>query len=294
MACRDYNECLKFIKNKGWGASDNANDIDKILAFEMQKTKNFIYPMVSDINSFNVILYPIDYNNLKAAIKSTVIMNNTSNLFLSGGSIDYQVMLKAVKEGNFNVLPEHMKNVAQKAFNILLHTSDSQASDSVIDKALLDAMMGLKKESSIDLIKKYAELFVASANIKIAIRGQMVAKDITFFKKAMSECDSLDIDALIKAATKSSDAIFEYLQTTKYSEAIPFLKKSVAEFEKWYDNKVVECIQLEKSNYFTIAPILAYVLARENEIKVVRIIFSGKLNKINDDIIKERLRYLYA
>lgn len=40
-------------------------------------------------------------------------------------------------------------------------------------------------------------------------------------------------------------------------------------------------------------PIIAYIFAKENEIKAVRIILTGKKNGVDPDIIKERLRERY-
>lgn len=39
---------------------------------------------------------------------------------------------------------------------------------------------------------------------------------------------------------------------------------------------------------------MAYSIARQNEINTVRIILSGKLNNIDDNIIRERLRAMYV
>jgi len=41
-------------------------------------------------------------------------------------------------------------------------------------------------------------------------------------------------------------------------------------------------------------PMVAYIYARETEVKTVRIIMSGKINGIEADIIKERLRDAYV
>ena len=40
--------------------------------------------------------------------------------------------------------------------------------------------------------------------------------------------------------------------------------------------------------------VIAYVIARQNEIKTVRIILSGKLNDLPDDSIRERVREMYV
>jgi len=41
-------------------------------------------------------------------------------------------------------------------------------------------------------------------------------------------------------------------------------------------------------------PIIAYIIAKETEIKIIRIILAGKLNKVDSNIIRERLRDIYA
>ena len=40
--------------------------------------------------------------------------------------------------------------------------------------------------------------------------------------------------------------------------------------------------------------VIAYVIARQNEIKTVRIILSGKQNELPDDSIRERVRKMYV
>jgi V/A-type H+-transporting ATPase subunit C len=43
-----------------------------------------------------------------------------------------------------------------------------------------------------------------------------------------------------------------------------------------------------------VSPLAAYILARENEIKTVRILLSGKLNDLPENSIRERLRDMYV
>ena len=45
---------------------------------------------------------------------------------------------------------------------------------------------------------------------------------------------------------------------------------------------------------FGISPLIAYILARETEIKAVRIILSGKHNNLPQETIRERLREMYV
>jgi V/A-type H+-transporting ATPase subunit C len=65
-------------------------------------------------------------------------------------------------------------------------------------------------------------------------------------------------------------------------------------FEIWCENLLIKKIQPQKYNQFTIGPLAAYLIARENEIKTVRMILQGKLNQLPEEAIRERLRIMYV
>ena len=52
-----------------------------------------------------------------------------------------------------------------------------------------------------------------------------------------------------------------------YAEAAEALKESPSAFERWCDNRIIETIQPQKTNPFSVGPLVAYVIARQNEIK---------------------------
>jgi V/A-type H+-transporting ATPase subunit C len=83
------------------------------------------------------------------------------------------------------------------------------------------------------------------------------------------------------------EAIYDYLETTVYSDAIEAIKESPTAFDRWCDDRIIELIKPQKYNSFTISPLLAFVLAKEMEIKSVRIILSGKLNELADESVRE-------
>ena len=68
----------------------------------------------------------------------------------------------------------------------------------------------------------------------------------------------------------------------------------MSEFERWCDNQVIEAMKPQKHNPFSVGPLVAYALARENEIKTVRIILSGKRTGMPEASIRERVREMYV
>jgi V/A-type H+-transporting ATPase subunit C len=294
MACKTHESCLQFLQEKGWGDTDTPLDAEKILTREREKTWEVIRELVTDMSVFDVLDFPNVFHNLKAAIKQVCTEEETPGIFYKDTVPSAEEILEAVKERDFSRLPDYMAGAAAEAFETLLHTRDGQLCDVIIDRAALEAIRAAGKASKAEIIRNYAESSVAIADIKIAVRSQKTAKSMEFMKRAMAECDTLSVDALAHAALNSMEAIREYLAGTDYAEGADALAESPSAFERWCDNMIIKTIRPQKYNSFSVGPVVAYALARENEIKTVRIILSGKLNGLSDDSIRERIREMYV
>lgn len=187
-----------------------------------------------------------------------------------------------------------MRAPAEEAYTALSQTRDGQLCDIVIDRAALEAIERAGRESDSELIAKYAELTVAAADIKTAVRCQKTGKSLEFIRRALAPCRSLDVYQLARAAADSLEAVSDYLSTTDYAAAVSALEQSPSAFERWCDNVIIESIRPQQFQAFGIGPLAAYILGRENEIKCVRIILSGKLNDLPEASIRERIREMYV
>ncbi len=293
LACKTYEECLHILADRGWdtGTSGGA---EGMLAAERDKTWSLIAELAGDTSEFNVFLYTNDFHNLKAAIKQVCMQTEVPHIFFSHGTVAPNTILKAVQEHDFSRLPKRMQAAGQEAFDTLLHTHDGQRCDVIIDRAALESVYAAGKESENEVIREYAELTVAEADIRIAVRAARTGKKLEFLERALAPCHTLDVKRLAHAAVSGINSICDYLTATSYDSAVPALKESLSAFERWCDNLLIRRIRPQKYNPFTVAPLAAYLLARENEIKIVRIILSGKLNQLSDVSVRERVRETYV
>ena len=295
LAAGSYAECLRLLSDHGWG-NDGTIAPEMLLSAERDKTWEFIGELVKDMSVFDVFLYANDYHNLKASIKEVCTNTTHAGIYFEKGqcTIDPLLIQKAIREHDYQLLPEHMQTVAKAAADTLLHTGDGQLCDIMIDRAALTTIYKSGRKSGNEILDLYGELTVASADIKTAIRACKTGKDIHFLTRALAPCDSLDIKQLSAAAVESLDAVYAYLERTVYADAVPEIKKSPSAFERWCDNKVIRSIRPQIHNSSSIGPLAAYILARENEIKSVRIILSGKRNHLSEESVRERVREMYV
>lgn len=296
LACDTEQQCLQLIQEKGWGDADTPLNAEAILSREQEKIWETIRELGVDMSVFDVLSYPNLFHNLKAAVKDVCTQEDgrTMNIYYEDTAIPADEMLEIIRSKDFSRLPENMAAAARDAYETLLHTRDGQLCDVIIDKAALEAIYEAGKAAKDSIIRDYAESVVAVADIKIAVRAQKTAKSIDFMKRAMAPCQSLNVDQLARAAVSGMDAITEYLAGTAYAEGAAAIAQSPSAFERWCDNRMMETMQSQKYEAFSVGPLVAYILARENEIKTVRIILSGKQNGFSNDSIRERVREMYV
>ena len=195
---------------------------------------------------------------------------------------------------DYKALPENMRSAAATAMDVMLQTRDGQKCDIIVDRACLDAICAAGKRSKHALLRDYAESTVAVSDIKIAVRALRTGKSIGFLKDALAPCGSVDVRLLAIAASENEEALMSYLETHGFREGADALKESPSAFERWCDNRLIETIRPQKMNSVSMGPIIAYYLARQNEIRTVRIILTAKANDFPEEAIRERVREMYV
>lgn len=293
MACKTYEECMHFLEDKGWGDGSGKQDADTMLSEERKKIWETVEELGISMDEFAVISFPNAFHNLKTAIKETLTDQQRDDFFYENTVPTKEELREIVKAKDFGRLPKNMEEGARDAYETLMHTNDGQLCDVIIDRACLEAILEAS-ESADSVMTDYAQTVVAVANIKIAVRCQKTRKSFDFMMRALTNCRGMQTEALAKAALGGFDSLCAYLESSGYTAASEALKISPSAFERWCDNYLIEMFQPQKFEAFTIGPVVAYIIARENEIKTVGIILSGKRNGLPDAFITERIREMYV
>ena len=294
-AAASEQDCLRILNEKGWGGSGVSTE--EMFAAENRKTWAFIreiLPKEGQMKVFDVFRLANDYHNLKAAVKEACIDGTHPGIYGEDGTVPASLIARALADSDYEHLPGHMQAVAQEAKELLLKTQDGQLCDITIDRAALTAIREAGIASKEKLLEEYGELTCATGDIKIAVRAQRTGKNKAFLDRALAPSRTIDIRELGDAAVMGFDAILACLSRSIYSDAVEELKKSLASFERWCDNRMIRQIRPEIHNPFGIGPLAAYILARDVEIKTVRIILAGKRNGLPDEMLRERVRETYV
>lgn len=297
LATRRYDDVRRQLAEHGW-LSPVSEDDDQQLQKLLVDSRELIDEVSPEPGLLDALILKNDYHNLKAALKCSFTGVSPEKYFIKPCLYDTDGLSSAVSERRYEDLPEHMREAAGKAHEVYTRTQDGQYADLIIDAAALAATRDAGILSDSPVIRLACELLCAAADVKTAIRAIRTKKDAHFLDTALCECATIDKSELKAASLNGEEALISYLSQTPYGGAAQTLKEngndSLSALEKWFDDYLIGQIQYVKSTFFGPDPLAAFYLAREIELRNIRILLSGKRHGVDDTVIRERMRRLYV
>lgn len=291
------------------------NDIDQLIAARSQAEMNallaskkntdtpqstltevweLIRNYAPDSDELKILLYKNDFHNLKAVIKAIIHNRDPKIYYIEPSNVALETLTEAIGKKEYELLPEHMQKTAEEAYELVTETLDGQLSDSLIDRSCLEAMQEDAEKFGGEFMQKYAELTTIAADIKTAYRCSLMKKQYPFILKAVCGTKELEKEAVARASAEGTDAVFSMLENSIYSDSAALLKESPAKFEKWCDDIIIDLAETARMQAFGIEPLAAYYIAKEAEIKDIRILTVCKESGTDNTAITERMRKLYV
>lgn len=289
----DYKTALTLLDGKGYDTSFGS-DYSAMLDGETEKTWSLIKSVAPNAEALDIFIVKNDFQNLKAVLKSEKTGEDAEKYLVSPSVIPKELLLKAVKERDFDSLPDFISDAAEKCLEVITKTENGQLCDIAADRACLEAMSGFAKSADNDIVAAYGDIFIKSAVLKTAYRAILTNKKRGFLEEALPDIPEIKKADLIDASLQGTDALYDFVSSRGLESFAEALKNSPSAFEKYCDDAVMENMKKAKYTAFGLGPIAAYIFARMTEIGCVRIILSAKFNGTSEETVRERMRELYV
>lgn len=253
-----------------------------------------IHDYAPDSRELEILLYKNDFHNLKAALKAMISGKEPQKYYIRPTNLDLNHLEQVLSAKEYDILPDFIRDTAEKAYELIVDTSDGQLVDSFIDTAALSAMQKSSADFGGDFIQKYAQLITVYADIKTAYRLSRMKKHRNFIENAICGSSELDRDSLVNETLGGTENLLNFLESTIYSEAAKLLRDSPAQFEKWCDDMIMELAETARMKSFGTEPLISYYIAAETEEKNLRIITVCRESGADRETITKRMRKLYV
>lgn len=286
----DISEIIAVLSQKGWQTGEDSTDLERLLNNELNSAWELVNELAPDSAELKTIVVKNDFHNLKVAVKALVSGVSPQEYFIYPTFVDTDNIIEALSDKDYDFLPVYLREVAEEAYNAITLTGDGQLAEVIIDRAALQAINDFAQTGKSEIVKSYADLMILASDIKIAFRGAAAGKKEQFFEQAICGNKHLNRDLLIKAAVRGTDEVLNFLTASGFADYTDALKTSLSAFEKLCDERQAALINEAALTSFGIDPVVAYYLAKENEIKNVRIILICKNMGADVATIAERVR----
>lgn len=287
-----YNDSISLLKR--------VEDYEAALSEELKKLYSLMYEVSPYKLIVDIMSLKYDYHNIKVLEKSKIINSDLSSLLIPLGTVDVDVLKTSIVTNDLRNLEPIMREAIKKTEIDFEETKDSQNIDIILDKYQYKDMLEKAKTCEVDFIEGYVRRVIDLTNIKTMLRVKSQDKDMKFLEKVIIEDGYISKAILLEGLSVSFEAFIKKVSKYGYDKVLNSvledfnLSKKYTSIEVHSDNYLMDYIKNAKRVNFGPEPIIAYTMARETELKIVRIILAGKLNKVDSNIIRERLRDIYA
>ncbi len=296
----DADAVRRLLEARGWLDAERAEETGEALDRKAQEAWQLLRAVAPDIRELDFLIIRHDFHNMKAALKSFVYTRTSGRedrdaiRFMLPSVLDPQEIRRAVYGQEARDLPEFARDAIRDTYDVLVRTMDGQLADIRLDALALDRSMELASATGSVFLRELAELQCAAADMKTALRAARTGRDEAFLETALSRAGMLDRPAIIRAAADGEQALLAHFSSTRFGEAADSYRISPAAFEKWWDDRVMAHAQKAKYISLGVAPLAAYHIAADTEIRSVRMILASKRGGFPPEILKERLRMAYV
>ena len=153
----------------------------------------------------------------------------------------------------------------------------------------------ISRDLDIDMIlEALRDLPIDVANIKSLVRINRMGRSKDFLRECLIEGGLVETGLLLDLHGEEPSVVADSLRYTAYARLAEEGLKTGSRFELLADNFTMASLRSAMHKAFGPEPVIGYILAKETEIRNLRVILTGKINGLPAGAIRERLRDTYV
>lgn len=275
-------------------------DYELFLSQELKNLYQLMYEITPDNKIIDLFSLRYDYHNIKVFLKGKFSGKDFDNMIIDVGTIPAAKLSNYIKNDDYRDINPLLRKAIEDVNRDYEETKDSQKIDLILDKYLYKDMLKRAEELSNEFLIKITKINIDLINIKTFFRVKKQRKGRDFLKEALLYGGRIDNDNFLNSLNDSADNFVNRLSYTDYYKIMRIgledydKTENFTSFERLADDFLMDIMKDTKLVSFGVEPLIAYIIAKETEIKLLRIIIVGKQNNIPSEVIGERLRDSYV
>jgi V/A-type H+-transporting ATPase subunit C len=288
---------------------ENQADFQKVIDEGLLEIVEILKKVTPEKRILYILWFHYDFHNIKTMVKALLSgkpYEEIEPLLNRLGAIPLEALKKFIFEKE-NVLfglegeqTEHyIKKKIRKVQELFEKEKNPQIIDLYLDQKLMKVIHGIAQDSQNQFLIEYIKKYIDLNNIRLMFRMKSQEKPAHLFKIALLWNGNIPATRFKDAFRSKLSELPDIMKLTAYAKIVETgykhfeNEKTFIYLEREIENYLTEFIKKAKLIPFGPEALIAYFLAKKNNALIIRMIMVNKLNNVDPEEIRTRLRTLY-
>ncbi len=233
-----------------------------------------------------------DFANLRLAARRAATKKSIGGDYSGEGNFPAEQFAEVFESERYELLPDYMAEASQRAILAYYHDKDIRRIDYAIDAAQTEFNLTTAKKLNSDFLLGLFRIQTDLSNIRTMLRLRLTESEE---RNVFLPGGYVERDRLLRGVETGSESLGALFFATLYFEVVQagsaYLgsEKSFLKIEQQCEEYLDGYLKLTIGIVAGPQPIITYLLAKENEIRTVRLVLTAKKNNLNPKLILDRI-----
>jgi len=285
-------DCLSATDYSAAAGRTDFSQIEEVLVSRQKGLGHLFCDLMIDKRRVELLQARDDFANLKLALRRVLTERPVGTDYLTTGNVPAESFSNILEQGDYSRLPGYLQDAAEQAVLGYYENKDIRQIDYIIDSAQSAWQLQTARKLGSAFLAGLCRIQIDLTNIRTILRLKWNASDR---RKVLLEGGFVNPRDLINAADLGYEAIPAVFGQGPYyeiaSSGISYLTEndSFLRLEQLCDDYLAGFLKLTDTITAGPQPIIAYLLAKEDEIRKVRLILTAKEHQLETNLILDRI-----
>ncbi|OHB65134.1 MAG: hypothetical protein A2Y77_02500 [Planctomycetes bacterium RBG_13_62_9] len=237
-----------------------------------------------------------DFANLRLAVRRAVTDRPIGADFSPDGNVSPKQFEQVFAEENYDLFPDYLRAATERAVLAYYQNKDIRQIDYAIDDAQSEHNLATARTLKSVFLLNLFRIEIDLTNIRTMLRLKFAGAESAYFdERVFLKAGFLELDRLRHAMDLSFEAMGPLFYITPYHELVEagagYLasQKSFLKLEQRCDEHLLGYLRKTLEIVAGPQPVIAFLLMKEHEIRMIRLILTAKRNNLDTKLILDRV-----
>jgi V/A-type H+-transporting ATPase subunit C len=291
---KDITELAEMLAGTEYAVSPQAIDLDMEQMLRQRRTeiRRFFEQLITDDKIIQLFRARIDFANIRLAVRRLVLKKPLGSDYCQEGNVSKDAFEQVFEQENYSGLPKYFQQGVEAGVVGYYKNKNVRDIDLEIDRVEADSLLELAADTGSIFLAELFRMQIDLTNIRTMMRMKFTGLPST---DAFLTGGYIEKSKLIQCLDIGYEALAQHFYATPYYHLIEiganYLQKenSFLKLEAVCDEHLLGFLKTTRYIAAGTQPIIAYLLAKEHEIRMVRTVLACKKAEIEPKVILDRI-----